>query len=314
MDSAVTGQLQNVVSDLTNAFKSLATQVQSLGNSLQRLATAGISATAEGNRLSFMWLMFSRQIAGIFLPVVNLAINALSTLTQWFKSLTGEGQSIAMSISLVAVGMKVLLPIFNLLKGVFSPVALALGLLLEALMQFFQGTAEGQMIMDGLAVVAEFFMKVFAAMGEVFKVVVDALVVGFQLIVRGLSWLFLKIVEIVESIISWIPGLEDWAESIKKFREDVQRNVDAMFERPLGADPKVNKEKKRSDVNPSGFGFESLSASFERITSAANKTDLAREQLDVQKKQLAKQDLMIAGIEGVKLAVVGVGGHGGGDF
>lgn len=308
-------QLQNMIDKLAESFKGMTDQMQQLGNSLQKMAISGLAATAEGNRLSFAWLMLSRQIASIFLPVINLAINGIMQLTQWFKSLTGEGQSIAMMMSIVAIGMKLLLPALEMLKGLFSPIAIAIGLLFEGLMQFLEGTTEGRVIMEALSVVFEAFMFVFSSLGDVFKVVVDGVVVAFQLVVRGFMWLGLKVVEVIEAIISWIPGLGDWAEALKEFREKGQAQFDMLAEGKLGADAKVNKDKKSNQVNPTGFGFESLSSSWERVMGAANKQDsIPTKQLATQEKMLIQLSLIGGAIGQLSASEVGSEYSGGGDY
>lgn len=311
MDSAALGsQLDAVFEKLSKAFEGLTSQMQELGKSLQGMAMAGLLATVEGAKLTYVWTLLARSIASIFLPVIHTAISGIMALTEWFRSLSGEGQSIAMNMGLVAVGFKALLPLFGMLKGLLSPIGIVLGLVMEALMQFFTGTDEGKFLLKGLSDVMGIFTVFLSGMGEVFKVVVDALVVAFQWLYRAFVWVAIKIAGLVETILDWIPGLDDAAKSVKQWRENAQANLDAMVNKGVGADPKVNKEKKRNDVTPTGFGFEGLAASFERITTAANKVDLAKETLDVQKQQLVAQNKIWESIE----KNGSDGGTGGGDY
>src|SRR5262249_54441383 len=53
---------------------------------------AGIQATTIGERLSWQQRMLSQQIASLFVPWIEKAIDALSRLTEWFRKLSGEQQ------------------------------------------------------------------------------------------------------------------------------------------------------------------------------------------------------------------------------
>src|ERR1051325_7756769 len=55
--------------------------------------TAGLSGTALGERLTFQVSMLSREIANVFLPVIESISNGLQRLIDWFRSLTGEQQN-----------------------------------------------------------------------------------------------------------------------------------------------------------------------------------------------------------------------------
>jgi hypothetical protein len=55
--------------------------------------TAGLSGTALGERLTFQLSMLSREIANVFLPVIESISNGLQRLIDWFRSLTGEQQN-----------------------------------------------------------------------------------------------------------------------------------------------------------------------------------------------------------------------------
>lgn len=318
MDSAVTGQLQNVVGDLTNSFKNLANQIQQLSTSLQRLATAGLQATSEGNRLSFVWLMFTRQIAGIVLPVVNFLIDKINILTQWFKNLSGDAQFLILKLGLMAAAITVLVPVVSALIYSISPLTAVMAILVPALTYFFTESEMGKAILEKLTAAIQWLFSSWEDLLILFDTAVGGLVKAFQVVAAGFMWLGLKIVGIIEEILDWIPGLDGATQAIREFREYGEKQYQMLIDdiaSPIKVREKGKREgRQRTDVNPSGFGFESLSASFERITSAANKTDLQREMADTAKKQLEQQKLIASGIEGVKQAVAGVGGMGGGDF
>jgi hypothetical protein len=205
------------------------------------------------------------------------------------RSLSGEGQSLGMNIGLAFVAMKVLMPALSMLRNLFSPIAIVVGVLFEALQQFFTGTMEGQALMAALTEAVGVLGVVFEYVTAIVRFVVQVFVSVFQFMYRSFIAISIGIAYLIENILDWIPGLGDATEAVRKWRENATANLAAMDAKGFGADPKVNKDKQRRDVNPAGFAFESLSASFERITAEANKKDLAREALDTNKAQLEEQ-------------------------
>lgn len=296
------------IKDAGKEMASAAVKMVAFGAAIYGIAQAGLAGTTEGNRLSYVWTLFSRQVASVFLPAIDFIINGLIRLTEWMRTLSGENQSLIMSIGLAGIAFKSLGPLLAMLQAVFSPMAIAVALLAETLIQFFTGTVEGQMMLSAIMAVAGAALAVFA---DVFKVVVDALVTAFQFMYRAFVQVAIWIGSLVETILDWIPGMGDATEAVKKWRENAEANLRAMENKGFGADSKVNKDKKRSDVNPAGFNFESLSASFERITSEANKRDLT---LDIAKQQLKQQEKIAEGIDKIAQNGWGDTSGGGGDY
>ena len=152
-----------------------------------------------------------------------------------------------------------------------------------------------------------------------FELVVGALKKAGQFLILGFAMIGQAIIGLVIKIMEWIPGLGDAAEGLKKIKErddaiieGFKNNVLAPIElsqrKPKGP---AGPGKPRSDVDPTGFNFESLSASFERITAEANKKDLA---LDVAKQQLEEQKKIAEGIAAIAANGWGDTSGGGGDF
>lgn len=296
------------IGDLGNSLTQATGKMIAFGAAIYGIAQAGLAGTTEGNKLSYVWTLFSRQVASLFLPAIDFIINGLIRLTEWMRNLSGENQSLIMSIGLAGIAFKSLMPLLGMLQAVFSPMAIAVAVLAETLIQFFTGTTEGQMMLSAIMAVAGAALAVFA---DVFKIVVDALVTAFQFMYRAFVQVAIWIGGLVETILDWIPGMGEATEAVKKWRENAEANLLAMENKGFGADSKVNKDKKRSDVNPSGFNFESLSASFERITSDANKKDLT---LDIAKQQLKQQEKIAEGIDKIAQNGWGDTSGGGGDF
>lgn len=55
--------------------------------------SAGLSGTSQGNALSMQFTLLSHQIAGVFVPTINLVIHSIERLTAWFRSLDGNQQA-----------------------------------------------------------------------------------------------------------------------------------------------------------------------------------------------------------------------------
>lgn len=314
MNPNAVAQLDTAIADITRQFQNLATQMQQLSSSLQRLATAGLNATTEGNRLSYVWMLFTRQIAAVALPVVNFLIEKLTKLTEWFRNLSGDAQFLILKIGLMATAITVVTPLVGLLISAISPLTAVMAVLVPALTYFFTETSTGIAVVDAMTEALKWATENWITIKNVFEVAVGSIVKAFQVVVAGFMWLGIQIVGIIEEIVSWIPGLGDVAESIKKFRENGEKQHQLLINdiaTPINVSTKDDKQRRpRQDVNPTGFGFESLAASYERITSAANKQDLARESLDVQKKQLAALDAIKEGV----MKPMEVGMSVGGDF
>lgn len=294
MNPNVTAQLGSVIDDITEQFRGLAQQMQQLSSTLQRLASSGLAATSEGNKLSYAWLLLSRQIAAITLPVVNFLVEKMLQLTSWFSRLSGDAQFLLLKVGLVAASFTVLTPILSALLAILNPMSLVIGVLANALIYFFTQTELGQSVLDAMSAALQFTIKNWETVKTTFEAVTGALVKIFEVVVAGFLWMGIKIVGIIESILDWIPGTDGAAESLKGFRQNMEAMKDSLLAdamKPIlvsgKADPNKASKRARQDVNPTGFNFESLSASFERITSEANKKDLA---MDLAKQQLKVQE------------------------
>lgn len=297
---------QNVAKNVTG-FLGMARVMGEINGTIKGLVNAGFAGTVEANRLGLAWTLLSRQIASLFLPVLNTLTTVIQQITSFFAGLTGYGQSLAATFAMVISGFASVLGIMPLLHGMlgglaklFSPMTMGIGLLIQVLTDFFTGTEEGRMMLGMIADVMSFFGGIMKIVGEAFKVVVDAVVVAFQWIVRAMTWVVIKIAGLIETILDWIPGLGDAAESVKRFRENAQANLDKMVDGGYGA--KKATSAKRNDVTPANFRFEEIGAAFERITMAGAKMGSSPEDAR-HEKAMSKQDQLIAAVGGVKEAV-----------
>jgi phage-related protein len=74
--------------------------------SLTGFVTAGVAASNFGTLFGYQMAELSRQIASLFLPVIQTVSESLQTLLDWFRELTGEQQAwIARVIEASVVGL-----------------------------------------------------------------------------------------------------------------------------------------------------------------------------------------------------------------
>lgn len=295
-----------------NDAKTFASQMQTMANqfaqSVRNMVAAGFAGTQEAGRLGLAWQQLSRQIAALFIPVVDYLTLAMTKLATVFQGLSGHGQQMVLTFGAVAVALvkKVALftslsTVFGLLGSLLSPMALMWGALVQGLMDFLNGTQEGQMIMAAISEAMQVFGAVFKVVGEAFRVVADAVTVALQGLIRAFTWVVIKIASLVETILDWIPGLGDAAESVKKFKENAQANLDKMNATGWGANKKVT-DAKRNDVTPSALRFEEINAAFERISVSAAKVGPGPEDTR-HRDAMTKQDELIREVGKVKEAV-----------
>jgi hypothetical protein len=81
---------------------------------------AGLAGTTTGELLSFNINQLHRQIASLFLPVIEGLIKRLQQATDWFRSLSGEQQQSIARWAGLSVGMLGALTILPKLIGVFG--------------------------------------------------------------------------------------------------------------------------------------------------------------------------------------------------
>lgn len=71
---------------------------------LMGFVTAGFAGSAEGELMMISMHELSMEIASIFLPIMEMAIDLVRGLTDWFRSLSGGTQDFMMTFA-VAVGV-----------------------------------------------------------------------------------------------------------------------------------------------------------------------------------------------------------------
>lgn len=89
--------------ETTNIAKTF-TNVFAIGSAtILGFVTAGMAGTVEGNRMTLAWQMLSREIAGVFLPVIQKVMDSLFQTVRWFRNLGEGGQNAIMILGGLAV-------------------------------------------------------------------------------------------------------------------------------------------------------------------------------------------------------------------
>lgn len=82
-----------------------ATAFSILTGSIMGFVRAGLQGTVEGMRLQFAFQQLSREITGVFLPVIDKVTAWVQKLVGWFRSLTGSQQDMIMKFVLIAAAV-----------------------------------------------------------------------------------------------------------------------------------------------------------------------------------------------------------------
>ena len=142
---------------------------------------AGLTATAEGERIAYLFGMISREVASVFLPIIRDLINVLQRVLNFFRSLTGEQQRLISMLVLTAAAVKLVglafaynpitgwIAAFATLAYILEPVGYLFGKLLD-FVKMLADNPLGQFILE----VAVLTYAIGALSGQFF-VMVDSL-------------------------------------------------------------------------------------------------------------------------------------------
>lgn len=67
---------------------------QALTNAARGWVNAGLAGTGHGNLMQAQFTLLAQQIAGVFVPVINMVTRAVTDLAAWFRRLTGDQQDV----------------------------------------------------------------------------------------------------------------------------------------------------------------------------------------------------------------------------
>lgn len=242
--------------------------------------TAGLMGTTQANRMQVQMQMLSREIAGIFAPLIDDVIGKLQDLVDWFKGLSGTQQAnirswvmaTAAMLGLVAV-MPKLIAGFMTLKTVLTGTTLGLG---------------------PLAIAVGAIVAALALIPGVGQAATTA--------INGLSSAAAKAAEgdmrsIAEKYVDWVDfmraGLPEFLGGGKAYAE--------QYVKDKGMPNMATPEKQRTGVTQAGGNFEGVQETFRRIQSNVVKQSGPEERTAVAAEAIAKA-VQIQGALGFKIA------------
>jgi hypothetical protein len=271
---------------------------------------AGLAGTVEGNRLTYQFQMLSREIAGVFMPVIEGMMTKLAQAVAWFRTLSGEKQNLIMrfalasvaalafamvlprlvgGIQLVIVGVKALMTVIaaagteaGIASGGILPL---LGILVTAgvaLTAFLFATKSGskglgEIEAAGRKLIQDIMPSLNRVMGEVSRVINSIAQVAIP--------------AVVEAFKLWATWIEIVVLALEKLYQ-VWRYTPAgiLFRAMAGPDQKSTDEKNRKVPTQAGAGFEDFIATYQRIASAAAGTgqDPVKDTADNTKETASK--------------------------
>jgi hypothetical protein len=91
---AAVGQLNQQLAATPVAIGAAVAGFQMLTNSARSWVSAGLAGTGHGNLMQAQFQQLSQQIAGVFVPTINMVTHAVTDLAAWFRRLTGDQQGV----------------------------------------------------------------------------------------------------------------------------------------------------------------------------------------------------------------------------
>jgi phage-related protein len=268
-------KLADIVKGADIAGKAMRTAFDAAGASLSIFA--GLTGTVQGEALSLRFQMLSREIASLFIPQIQAAINALGRLVEWLRNLSGEQQS---NLAGWIVGASAAFKFGSVLGGLLGPIGAVVG----ALLGIGTGILVGK---NGFSELLAVFRPAWDAISAGFaelKPQLMALVAELQPLINAfirLAALSIRAVFIglTEALKALVPILRY---VVEQFRLLAEQYLPQDFFKPLA--PATQREKPRQDVTLARTGVESVQDTFRRLQQASLRQDVA----DVPKQQLEK--------------------------
>lgn len=228
------------------------------GIALERL----FSGTAEGERFALLMERLNRELASVFLPIMNFVTEKLQKLVSWFESLSEAQQNMI----LIIVGGTVALTAFATLLPVVVAGVKMLVAQVWALASAVAASTGGLSII--LGVLVGFFAVVFAKS--------DRLQAAFGRIFNSLMRVAEPIVRIISVLIETMAGM------LEAILVPVIEWIAEKLEWLVGALEKIGiiekRDKKRRDVGGPGGGFTNPEDVFKQVQIAALKTGPSNEE------------------------------------
>jgi hypothetical protein len=302
--------LQYAIGPVTHAFTLLS-------GSIVGFVAAGLRGTTEGNALAQRMSLISREIAGVFLPVVNKVIDVVTNVLNWFRNLTSAQQDLIMNLGLGAVAglglakmlagpltaaiTKVIGVVSLLIEEGFTlntllgGIPLVVGLVVSALAGLLIGTREGRQVLHQLAQVSSHAFKqmweatkpVFALLKDLWDRLNPIVIYTFATVIQTV--LVPAVTVLSQELLKLINTLDVMADAIREIPG--ARQAAGVFGGPMldafGGEAVKRRLKLLEEMNKAedphriptkaGGGFEAIAATWNRIQNAANQTAYEKE-------------------------------------
>jgi hypothetical protein len=302
--------LQYALGPVNTAFTMLAGGVTGF-------VAAGLRGTTEGAALTLRFQILSREIAGVFLPVVYKIIDAVESVIGWFKGLDKSQQDFIMNLTLGAIaglgvakvlggpllgainaaigGIQLLTAAGLELNVVTAGIPILIGAIVTAVGALAVGTETGRSVVkqlwEGLKKLWEMTEPIREQIAGLARQVGSLLVQSFQDFINALRSLFgLDTKTFWQFMVDGIKGCIDVTVAlIKQLRimlmilqnpgvsfADAAKAVE-LDDKIARARARLESQEGRRAVTLQGGGFEAIAQTWNRIQSAANKTDFDKQ-------------------------------------
>lgn len=248
-------------------------------NALMGWIRAGLAGTAEAALMQTQFSLLSREIAGVFKPVIDGVNDALRTVRDTLAGMSGETQETIRNIvgaTAAFAGTLMIIPkvtsAIASLKAVMNAAAMAnpWSLAIAGLAALLVGTETGREAAMGLVEafggIAEAISPILVAVGEIAAVLGEGLMAPIKAFADFLKAVVVPIFDRLKPVFEFI------GEVLKLLAKGIGWVMSI-----LGIKKKEDEEKKpKSAVSNAGGNIEDLEGTFKRIQSAALKTDIAQ--------------------------------------
>lgn len=252
---------------------------------------AGLQGTVQGEMLQMRMQLLSREIAGIFLPVIDAVTSKIQSLVNWFRKLSGEKQNLILKFVMgAAAGLAVAMVLPKIVAGI-QIVIVGIKMLMAAIAAM---GAEAGIASGGITIIAGALVTAAAALG-VFMFTTKAgagglekLQVAGQQLVDGVMPKLMRAVDsigvaleklatvgvplVVAAFDLWVTQLETTIMVLEKLIKIWKYTPFGIAFDLLSDDDGKGKPKDdaaRRTPTQSGSGFEDFMATYKRIAGAA---------------------------------------------
>ena len=292
-------QQRQAATALVNAQNAVATVYGSVTGTIMSYVRAGMAGTAQGNMIALQFQTISREVANLFLPVINQVVSSLIRVSDWFRRLSGDQQENIARWVLVGVAA---LGTANYLPKVAAGFQVV-GLAIKAMMM---GNPLGLILTIATGAVAmlastEKGRESLVKLGKALAPIGQGFAEG---VIPILDTLSTTVTTVATTLTTWTTKLSEALRYVNQINSAAGQgqqdgNALAVITRffvqgnpisalsPLfstGQQVRESSSRPHQQLDVAGGGFSGVQETFRRLQTAANQTDIPREQLEVQRE------------------------------